>query len=83
MEKIYKSWLKRTKHISCDCDYCGNQRYTLSYPISTDRTRDHRATINTCPACNFEDLQITQKVNNIPLHKFVLIKEGKLDISEL
>lgn len=83
MKEIYESWLKRTKHISCDCDYCGNKRYTLSHPIFTDRTRDHRATINACPACNFEDLQITQKVDYIPLHKFVLVKNGELDITEL
>lgn len=83
MRKIYESWLKRTKHISCDCSYCGNKRYTLSLPMLTDRTRDLRATINACPSCNFEDLQITQKVEDIPLHKFVLVKSGKLDISEL
>ena len=83
MRKIYESWLKRTKHISYDCNYCGNKRYTLSLPIFTDRTRDLRETINACPSCNFEDLQITQKVDDIPLHKFVLIKKGELDITEL
>ena len=83
MKKIYESWLKRTKHISCDCDYCSNERYTFSFPTFTDRTRDLRATINACPACNFEDLQITQKVDDIPLHKFVLVKNGELDVNKL
>ena len=83
MKKIYKSWLKRTAHITCNCEYCGNQRYTLTAPIITDRTRDFKFTINTCPVCNFEDLQITQEVKDIPLHLFVLIKDGKKTIKSL
>lgn len=83
MKRIYESWLERTKHINCDCSYCGNKRYTLSFPIITDRTRDDRATMNACPVCNFGDLQITQKVDDIPLNKFVLIKNGELNVSEL
>ena len=83
MIEIYKSWLKRTKHIICDCKYCGNERYTFSIPIITDRTGDDISTLNACPVCNFEDLQITQQINYIPLHKFVLIKNNKLNISSL
>ena len=83
MIKIYHSWLKRTSHITCNCDYCGNKRYTLSHPIFTDRTSDYRATIYACPACNFEDLQITQKVEHIPLNLFVQIKNNEINISVL
>ena len=83
MRNIYESWLKRTQHISYDCGYCGNKRYTLDMPILTDITNDFRPTINACPCCNFEDLQITRKVDEIPLHKFVLVKSGKLDINKL
>jgi len=85
IQKIYQSWLKRTEHITCDCDYCGNKRYTFSLPMVTSNTKDFNATINACPSCNFEDLQITQKVDDsfMPLDKFVLIKKGELDIAEL
>jgi len=83
MKKIYESWLKRTNHINGNCGYCNNQRYTLSSSIITDRTDDLRSTLYACPACNFDDLQITKKVGYIPLHKFVMIKKGFSNINDL
>jgi len=83
MKPIYESWLKRTNHITCNCSYCGNQRYLISQPITTDRTCDYRLTMYACPSCNFEDLQITKKVDDIPLHKFVMVKNGTLNINQL
>ena len=40
MIKIYESWLKRTKHIDYDCDYCGNERYEITSPILTVRDKN-------------------------------------------
>lgn len=82
-KEIYKSWLKRTEHITEDCSLCANKRYSLDYPITADRTMDHRPTINACPSCNFEDLKITQKSDPHPLHKYPKIKSGELSIDSL
>lgn len=75
--KLYQSWFKRTEHIKDNCSHCNNGRYTLTPCYVTDRTREYYFTLNACPVCNFEDLQITQKVGvDFPnLNKFVKIKE--------
>ena len=83
MVNIYNSWIKRTKHIKGDCSYCNNERYNFDSIVMNDRTNDYTPTINACPACNFEDLQINQKISFIPLHKFVMIKNGTLDINAI
>jgi len=83
MESIYRSWLKRTCHITQNCTYCRNKRYTFSFPITTDRSNEFKPTIYACPACNFEDLQIAKKTDYLPLEKFVMVKNGLLNISDL
>jgi len=83
MEEIYNSWLKRTSHITQNCKLCKNQRYYFQFPILTDRTSDIKPTIYACPSCNFEDLQIAKKSDVLPLEKFVMVKNGLLNISNL
>jgi hypothetical protein len=83
MEEIYQSWLNRTSHISGNCSFCQNKRYYFESPITTDRTLDYRPTIYACPACNFEDLQVTKKTDYINFDLFVRVKNGLLSIKDL
>ena len=78
MKKIYINWLKRTKDISDECDSCGNQRYYFDFSIG-----NLKPTIYACPCCNWNDLQITKEWSYFPLHKFVMVKEGTLNINSL
>ncbi len=73
MIQVYQSWLKRTEHITDNCQYCRNRRYYVCHN-----------TMYACPACNWNDLQITKKINIIlPLDVFVRVKNGEDKIQAL
>jgi hypothetical protein len=78
METIYISWLKRTEHISDECDLCKNQRYYFDFSLYKTKP-----TIYACPSCNWNDLQIVKDTAYLPLHKFVMVKNGTLNINSL
>lgn len=81
---LFRSWLKKTSHITDDCKFCNNVRY-LPYGV-LDSEYDQK--VHACPVCNFGDMARFSHKNvwasqQPQLHLFPLIKRREIPFSIL